>query len=160
MRLSRPQVALVGPSFHGFMAFIQLTVGAMRLGEQVHMPGCQLSSAVQARGGGGGHFRIEVRGTCRWTGCDFAVINISTRYLEALLRSSILAHGILWPSCGHQYWHRVSNRPNRLLAGYSVYHRVACQGFPAHNVYDRPAIWAPATRRCNIATGYAYENFQ
>ena len=65
--------------------------------------------------------------------------------------------------CGHQYWHRVScgplavinigkwylNRPNWLLAGYSVYHRVASQGFPArfsaHNVYDRPAIWAPAT---------------
>ena len=37
------------------------------------------------------------------------------------------------------------NRPNWLLAGYSVYHRVASQGFPAHNVYDRPAIWAPAT---------------
>ena len=36
------------------------------------------------------------------------------------------------------------NRPNWLLAGYSVYHRVASQGFPAHNVYDRPAIWAPA----------------
>ena len=61
--------------------------------------------------------------------------------------------------CGHQYWHRVScgpfavinigtgylNRPNWLLAVYSVYHRVASQGFPAHNVYDRPAIWAPAT---------------
>ena len=35
-------------------------------------------------------------------------------------------------------------RPNWLLAGYSVYHRVASQGFPAgfpaHNVYDRPAI--------------------
>ena len=35
------------------------------------------------------------------------------------------------------------NRPNWLLAGYSVYHRVASQGFPvgfpAHNVYDRPA---------------------
>ena len=25
-----------------------------------------------------------------------------------ILRSSILAQGILWPSCGHQYWHRVS----------------------------------------------------
>ena len=37
------------------------------------------------------------------------------------------------------------NRPNWLLAGYSVYQRVACQGFPAHHVYDRPAIWAPAT---------------
>ena len=61
--------------------------------------------------------------------------------------------------CGHQYWHRVScgplavinigtwylNRPNWLLADYSVYHRVASQGFPAHNIYDRPAIWAPAT---------------
>ena len=43
------------------------------------------------------------------------------------------------------------NRPNWLLAGYSVYHRVASQGFPAgfpaHNVYDRPAISAPATVR-------------
>ena len=35
------------------------------------------------------------------------------------------------------------NRSNWLLAGYSVYHRVASQGFPAgfpaHKVYDRPA---------------------
>ena len=42
------------------------------------------------------------------------------------------------------------NRPNWLLAGYSVYHRVASQGFPAgfpaHNVYDRPRS-APATVR-------------
>ena len=68
---------------------------------------------------------LKVVGTCHWTGYDFH---------------------------GHQYWHRVSlNRPNWLLAGYSVYHRVASQGFPAgfpaHNVYDRPAISAPATTR-------------
>ena len=69
-------------------------------------------------GGGGGTSILKVTGTCRWTGYDFAVINIGTGYL---------------------------NRPNWLLAGYSVYHRVASQGFPAHNVYDRPAIWAPAT---------------
>ena len=106
---------------------------------------------------------LKVVGTCRWTGYDFPVINIGTAYL---------------------------NRPNWLLAGYSVYHRVASQGFPdefpAHNVYDRPAISAPATVRagrnrfrvfsflfiyckttigqgisevCNIATGYAYESF-
>ena len=61
--------------------------------------------------GGGGHFHIEGDGdvgTCRWTGYDFAVINIGTGYLVALLRSSILAQCILWPSCGRQYWHRVS----------------------------------------------------
>ena len=50
-----------------------------------------------ARGGGGTSI-LTVTGTCRWTGCDFAVINIGTGYL---------------------------NRPNWLLAGYSVYHRVA-----------------------------------
>ena len=41
------------------------------------------------------------------------------------------------------------NRPNWLLAGYSVYHRVASQGFPAgfpaHIVYDSLAISSPAT---------------
>ena len=57
----------------------------------------------------------------------------------------------------HHHWHRIDrliqdlNRPNWLLAGYSVYHRVASQdfpaGFPAHNVYVRPAISAPATVR-------------
>ena len=36
--------------------------------------------------------------TCRWTGYDFAVINISTGYFVALLRSSILAQGILCPA--------------------------------------------------------------
>ena len=39
-------------------------------------------------------------GTCRWTGYDFPVITIDTGYL---------------------------NRPNWLLVGYSVYHRVASQ---------------------------------
>ena len=67
---------------------------------------------------GGGTSILKVTGTCRWTGYDFAVINIGTGYLNQL---------------------------NWLLAGYSVYHRVASQGFPAHNVYDRPAIWAPVT---------------
>ena len=47
--------------------------------------------------GGGG---VTVAGTCRWTGYDFPVITIDTGYL---------------------------NRPNWLLAGYSVYHRVASQ---------------------------------
>ena len=84
-------------------------------------------------GGGGGHFHIEGDGEVPLDRVWF---------------------------CGHQYWHRVYcgplavinigtgylNRPNWLLAGYSVYHRVASHaGFPAHNVYDRPAIWAPAT---------------
>ena len=55
--------------------------------------------------GEGGTSVLKVTGTCRWTGYDFAVINISTGYLMALLRSSILAQGILWPSCAHQYWH-------------------------------------------------------
>ena len=98
--------------------------------------------------GGGGTSILKVTGTCRWTGYDFAVINISTGYLVALLQSSILAQGI---SCGPLAVINIGtgylNRPNWLLAGYSVYHRVAFQGFPAHNVYDRPTIWAPATRR-------------
>ena len=53
-------------------------------------------------GGGGGTSILKVMGTCRWTGYDFAVINIGTVYL---------------------------NRPNWLLVDYSVYHRVASQGF-------------------------------
>ena len=63
---------------------------------------CWCRAAV-GPGGGGGTSILKVTGTCRWTGYDFAVINISTGYLVALLRSSILAQGILWPSCGHQY---------------------------------------------------------
>ena len=52
-------------------------------------------------GGGGGVLSIlTVVGTCCWTGYDFPVITIDTGYL---------------------------NRPNWLLAGYSVYHRVASQ---------------------------------
>ena len=39
------------------------------------------------------------------------------------------------------------NRPNWLLAGCSVYNRVASPGFPADNVYDRLSISAPATVR-------------
>ena len=96
-----------------------------------------MASDSGARGGGGGTSILKVTGTCRWTGYDFAVISIGTGYLVALLRLSILAHGILWPSCAHQYW------PNWLLAGYSIFHRAASQGFPAHN--DRVAIWASAT---------------
>ena len=53
-------------------------------------------------GGGGGGTSILTDGgpTCRWTGYDFAIITIDTGYL---------------------------NRPNWLLADYSVYHRVASQ---------------------------------
>ena len=51
-------------------------------------------------GGGGALPLLTVVGTCRWTGYDFPVITIDTGYL---------------------------NRPNWLLAGYSVYHRVASQ---------------------------------
>ena len=54
-------------------------------------------NAVWARGGGTSI--LTVTGTCRWTGYDFH---------------------------GHPYWHRV-NLPNWLLAGYSVYHMVACR---------------------------------
>ena len=71
------------------------------------MASCSAHSPPPPPGGGGGTSVLKVTGTCRWTGYDFAVINISTGYLVALLRSSILAQGILWPSCGHQYWHRV-----------------------------------------------------
>ena len=39
-------------------------------------------------GGGGEPPLLKVIGTCRWTGYDFA---------------------------GHQYWHRVSNRPNVVI---------------------------------------------
>ena len=106
------------------------------------------------RGGGGALPYWRWRGRAAGQGMIFTVIHIDTWYL---------------------------NRPNWLLAGYSVYHRVASRasaGFPAHNVYDRPAISAPATARAgrNIflwmyddtqqnresvrtSTGYAYESF-
>ena len=48
----------------------------------------------------GGTSILTVTGTCRWTGYDFAVITIDTGYL---------------------------NRPNWLLADFSVYHRAASQ---------------------------------
>ena len=52
------------------------------------------------------------------------------------------------------------NRPNWLLAGYSVYHRVASQGFPAgfpaHIVYDRHAISSPATVRAGRPRVYRF----
>ena len=50
--------------------------------------------------GGGGTSILTMTGTCRWTGYDFAVINIGTGYL---------------------------NRPIWLLADYSVYHMVTFQ---------------------------------
>ena len=55
------------------------------------------SRGLQPRGGGGGAPPLwKVIGTCRWTGYDFA---------------------------GHQYWHRVSNRPNVVITigtGYQI----------------------------------------
>ena len=47
----------------------------------------KLTSCDFTRGGGGTSI-LKVTGTCRWTGYDFAVINISTGYLVALFRSS------------------------------------------------------------------------
>ena len=79
---------------------------------------------VYSGGGGGGTLPYwRWRGRAAGQGMIFTVIHIDTGYL---------------------------NRPNWLLAGYSAYHRVASRasaGFPAHNVYDRPAISAPATVR-------------
>ena len=60
----------------------------------------QLIISLQIIRGGGALPLLTVVGTCRWTGYDFPVITIDTGYL---------------------------NRPNWLLAGYSVYHRVASQ---------------------------------
>ena len=57
-------------------------------------------SSTPPGGGGGVLPLLKVVGTCGWTGYDFPVINIGTGYL---------------------------NRPNWLLVGYSVYHRVASQ---------------------------------
>ena len=74
-------------------------------------------SRVEHRGGGGGALPYW-----RWRG--------RAAGQGMILRSSILAQT------------DYLNRPNWLLAGYSVYHRVASQGFTAHNVYDRPAISA------------------
>ena len=71
-------------------------------------------------GGGGGTSILKVTGTCRWTGYDFAVINISTGYLVALFHSSILAQGIFCPLALINIGTGYLNRPNWLLAGYSV----------------------------------------
>ena len=60
----------------------------------------RFSSSLECGGGGKCTSILTVTGTCRWTGYDFAVITIDTGYL---------------------------NRPNWLLADYSVYHRVASQ---------------------------------
>ena len=78
-------------------------------------------------GGGGAPPLLKVIGTCRWTGYDFA---------------------------GHQYWHRVSNRPNVVITidtGYqnrpSWLWRTTSfiTGYRMPIVfYDRPAIQAEA----------------
>ena len=87
-----------------------------------------LSSVEMTPGGGGGTSSIEGQGMI------FTVINIGTGY---------------------------PNRPNWLLAGYSVYHRVASQGFPAgfpaHNIYDRPAISSPATTTVRAGRPLVYD---
>ena len=75
---------------------------------------------VEPGGGGGALPLLKVGGRAAGHGMIFTIISIGIGYL---------------------------NRPNWLLAGYSVYHRVVSQGFPAHNVYDRPLISAPATVR-------------
>ena len=94
-------------------------------------------------GGGGGHFHIEGDGDVPMDRVWF---------------------------CGHQYWHRVScgplavinigtgylNRPNWLRAGYSVYGLLPRASSPPM------FMTGPRSghqRRCNIATGYAYEIF-
>ena len=83
------------------------------------------SYPLRGGGGGGGTSILTVTGTCRWTGYDFAVINIGTGYL---------------------------NRPNWLLAGYSVYHRVASRASQPgsqptmfmtgpRSRHQRPPVW-------------------
>ena len=71
-----------------------------------------------------------------------ALINISTGYLIALLRSYNIGTGYL-------------NRPNWLLAGDSVYHRVASQPTMLMTGISR---FGQAMVKYS-ATGYAYENF-
>ena len=67
----------------------------------LHFASCSTHAPPPSPGrGGGGTSILTMSGTCRWTGYDFPVITIDTGYL---------------------------NRPNWLLAGYSVYHRVASQ---------------------------------
>ena len=73
--------------------------------------------------GEGGTTILTVTGTCRWTGYDFAVITIDTGYLNRPIG----------------YW-----RTTPFITGCFPAHNA---GFPAHNVYVRPAISAPATRR-------------
>ena len=79
------------------------------------------------RGGGGAPPLLKVIGTCRWTGYDFA---------------------------GHQYWHRVSNRPNVVITIETGYQNRPSwlwrttsfiTGYRMPIVfYDRPAIQAEA----------------
>ena len=98
------------------------------------------------KGSDGGSYgnSMKVTGTCCWTGYDFAVINISTGYLVALLRSSVLAQGIKIGLIG--YW-RVTPFITGLLPRGS-----------------HPTMFMTGPRsghqpRCNIATGYAYDFF-
>ena len=84
-------------------------------------------TASEISRGGGGTSILTVAGTCRWTGYDFLVITIDTGYL---------------------------NRPTWLLAGYSVYHRVASQ--PG----SQPTMSGPRSRhqrRCVRDATYFYE---
>ena len=70
-----------------------------------------------------------------------------------ILRSSILAQGILRPSCGHQYWHRVSNS-----ASWIGYWRATpfITGLLPRGSQPTMFMTGPRSghqRRCNIATG-------
>ena len=65
---------------------------------KIYLPAYQWLQIHPKGGGGGGHFHIDGDGDVLLDRVWFAVINIGTGYL---------------------------NRPNWLLAGYSVYHRVA-----------------------------------
>ena len=67
---------------------------------------------------------------CSWTGSDFAVISLSTAYL---------------------------NRPNWLQAGTPFITGLLFRASQPTIFYDGPR--SGHQRRCNIATGYAYEHF-
>ena len=127
---------------------------SLTAGVQGPLKGPGSSRALAPGPGRGALPLLTVVGTCRWTGYDFPVITIGTGYL---------------------------NRPNWLLAGYSVYHRVASQPTmfmtgprSRHqrrcvrdatdfefliSFYCKTTIEQGIYPRCAIATGYAYESF-
>ena len=110
---------------------------------------------VDTGGGGGALPILTVMGTCRWTGYNFPVINIDTGYLN---RPN-------WLLAGYSvYWHRVASQPTMFMTGPISRHQRRCVRDATDfeffiSFYCKRTIGQGISEVCNIAKGYAYASF-